>query len=159
MPRDSGSIACVDDGKTFSFVPDMNLGAYDCLTLFAELVSGPGGGDAAGIYVYGAEWFVEWPNVLLRSITSFDDTKNEELTGYAEYWEVITIGSSAGDCCGAVRFDLDTYFATTSSWLFDWGQTTIRVGLELGASLGVRASLTIDAGGLKSFCFGINVAW
>ena len=46
---------CFDDGvdgKTFTFVPDLNLGAYDCITLYAELVTGVDY-EFDGIDVYG----------------------------------------------------------------------------------------------------------
>jgi len=153
---------CFDDGvdgKTFTFTPDLNLGAYDCITLYAELVTGVDF-EFDGIDVYGLEIYYEWNGVYFQSVTSFEASKNAALIGYAEYWEVICIGSVGDSCCGGgFDFEVCIYFDETSTWLFDWGLTEINLGFGIGSNFTVTASLTIDAGGLQLMCLGFDVSW
>jgi hypothetical protein len=153
---------CFDDGelgKTFTFIPDLNLGAYDCITLYAELVTGADF-EFDGIDVYGLEIYYEWNGVYFQSITSFEPGKNAALIGFAEYWEVICIGSIGDSCCGGgFDFEVCIYFDETSTWLFDWGLTTINLGFGIGSNFTVTASLQIDAGGLLLMCLGFDVSW
>ena len=153
---------CFDDGplgKYFTFVPDLNLGAYDCITLYAELVT-DGDVEFDGINVYGLEIYYEWNGVYFQSITSFEPAKNLSLIGFAEYWEVICIGSVGDSCCGGgFDFEICIYFDITSTWLFDWGLTEINLGFGIGSNFTVTASLQIDAGGLLLMCLGFDVSW
>ncbi|UCF09763.1 MAG: hypothetical protein JSW65_06810 [Candidatus Bipolaricaulota bacterium] len=149
-----------EDGKTFTFIPDLNLGAYDCITLYAELVTGIDY-EFEGIDIYGVEIFYEWNGVYFQSVSSFDPTKHDLLIHPSElYWEVICIGSIGDSCCGGgFDFEVCTYFDDTSTWLFDWGLTTISLGFSIGSNFAVTASLDVDGTGLVEMCLGFDVNW
>jgi hypothetical protein len=154
---------CFDDGelgKYFTFIPSLNLGAYDCITLYAELVMGPGF-EFDGIDVYGVGIYYEWNGVYFESITSFGPDWNEQLIGYPEYWECICIGSVGDSCCGGgFDFNLCIYFDIGSPYLFDVGLVEVDLGFGIGSNFTVTGGLLITpGGGLLEFCLGFDVSW
>jgi hypothetical protein len=149
-----------EDGKTFTFVPDLNFGAYDCITLYAELVEGVDF-EFDGIDIYGLEIYYEWNGVYFQSVSSFDPAKNAALIHESGlYWEKICIGSVGDSCCGGgFDFEVCTYFDDTSTWLFDWGLSTISLSFGIGSNFSVTGSLIIDGTGLLEMCIGFDVTW
>ena len=150
-------------GKSFTFTPAISLtDACDedagYISLFVELYSE--GATFDGINVYGIDIYKAWNGVWFQDLTSFEVEKNEEITGYAEYWEAIGIGTVGDSCCGGMfSFEVWTYFAAGSTWLFDWGLTTIDLGFGIGTNFDVTAGLKIDASGLLELCLGFAVSW
>ena len=51
------------------------------------------------------------------------------------------------------------FFDENSTWLFDWGRTSVQVSLEIGESLEFSGSLDIAGAGLIGFCLGVDVRW
>jgi hypothetical protein len=153
---------CFDDGeagKTFTFVPGLSLGAYDCITLYAELIT-DGDIEFDGINVYGVEIYYEWNGVFFQSVTSFEPGKNEALIGDAEYWEKICIGSVGDSCCGgAFDFGLCIYFSATSTYLFDVQLIEANLGFGIGSNFIVTGSVSFDVTGNLELCLGFDVTW
>jgi hypothetical protein len=154
---------CFDDGeagKTFTFVPGLSLGAYDCITLYAELVT-DGDIEFDGIDVYGVGIYYEWNGVYFESVTSFDPDKNAALIGDAAYWEKLCIGSVGDSCCGGgFDFNLCIYFDVLSPFLFDVGLVEADLGFGIGSNFLVTGSLSITpGGGLVEICLGFDVSW
>jgi hypothetical protein len=152
-----------EGGKSFTFVPAISLtDACDedagYISLFVELYSA--GATFDGLNVYGIDIYKAFNGVWFQDLTSFEAGKNEEITGYAAYWEAIGIGTVGDSCCGGLfSFEVWTYFAQGSSWLFDWGLTTIDLAFGIGSNFDVTAGLQIDASGLLELCLGFAVSW
>jgi hypothetical protein len=152
---------CFDDGeegKTFTFIPQLDLGRYDCFTLHAELVKDPVT-EFLGFDVYGVALYHSWNGMYFRSVSSLRDDKNAMLIGDPRYWEMICFGTVSDGCCGKLDFEICTYFAKGSFWLFDWERTTAQVGVEIADAVELTGSLDISDAGLERLCLGIDVRW
>ena len=161
-----------EDGKVMTLTPAIDLGTFTCITLYYELQGYAGtscdddpeieesGAKFDGIHFYGISLEYTWNGVSFYSASSLDVDFNEELTGYADYWEVFTISSEADSCCGgAFDFSVSTYFACDSELLFDWAMTEISVGIGLGSNFNVTLGLQVDTTGFSQMSFGFCVTW
>ena len=154
-------------GKEMTLTPVFDLGDFVCITLYYDFVGDgatscqtPSGATITGLYFYGIGLDCEFGGVSFSSVSSFDPDENEDLTGYAEYWEVFTISSAADACCGgAFDFSVSNYFACTSDMLFDWAMTSIEVGIGMGSNFDITLGLDIDTTGFNKLSFGFCVTW
>jgi hypothetical protein len=158
-----------DTGKVMTLTPAIDLGTFTCITLYYTWVElGAASCDTGlglsldSIYFYGISLEYTWNGVSFYSASSFDPLYNEDLTGYAAYWEVFTISSEADSCCGgAFDFSVSTYFECESEvdFLFDWAMTEIAVGIGLGSNFNVTLGLVVDTTGFSQMTFGFCVTW
>ena len=150
-------------GKSFVFTPAISLtDACDedagYISLFVELYSE--GATFDGFNVYGIDIYKAWNGIWFQDLTSFEVEKNVDVTGFAAYWEAMGIGTVGDSCCGGdFSFEVWTYFSGDSTWLFDWGLTTIDLSFGIGSNFDVTAGLEIDATGLLELCMGFSVSW
>lgn len=152
-------------GKSLTLTPNLNLGDFSCLTLYAELVDEAGQSCAnvaeiSGIKFYGIGLDYTWNGVSFSSQSSFDADYNEKITGLADYWELFKISSAADACCGgAFDFSVSTYFSCTSAMLFDWGESVVKVSMGLGSNYSGWTSLTVGDTGFTQWKIGFKVTW
>jgi hypothetical protein len=148
-----------DTGKSLTLTPAISLGDWTCITLYYDLLT-TGTYQINGIYFYGLGLSYSWNGVSFSSQSSFDATKNEAITGNADYWEVFTIESEADSCCGGgFDFSVATYFDNDSAKLFDWGESDIDVSVGMGSNFSVSAGLVVDTTGFTELTVGFDVTW
>jgi len=134
---------------------------FDCLQFLCELVAS-NDTTIEGISLYGVKFRTSFSDgIELRMDTSFVEEKNASVTGYSKYFEVWKLFGPITFCCGgAGRWQIETYFETSGSKLFDWGMTRFKLDTSLTDQ--VRLSTCFE------FCsdapiwkweFGLNVAW
>ena len=112
-----------------------------CLTPLLALKLGADSLSVESLYIYGLklEYSLE-DAVQFYSATSFASTKNRELTGYAEYFEVYRLRITRPACCGTdARIEAALYFQESSTSLFDLGMT--RASIDFPISSKIRWSL------------------
>jgi hypothetical protein len=144
------------DAKTFSASLDWQPIWIDCLKIMAELDTGvdvtPMGSaeTIAGIGVCGLKVECEIPSgVRLVSATSLHPDYNSRMTGLTDYFEVFRISGPLAGCCGIPGyFGIATYFYAGSTWLFDWGMTSLSFDLGAGEQLSLSFGLVIHSGEL-----------
>jgi len=111
-----------------------------------------------GVNIYGIGLECDFNGCTFSSISSLDPAYNEDLIGYAEYWEKFCIECGGDSCCGgAFSFDVCIYFDATSLLLFDFGQADINLAFGISSNFDLTTSLVVDATGFVSWCVGFNV--
>ncbi len=99
---------------------------FDCFRVLCEVIGGDGL-STNGVSIYGLQFQTTFPGgVSVRTDTSFSEEKNASLTGYSDYFERFRLSGPTESCCGSPgRWQIRTYFQSTSTTLFDWGMTSI----------------------------------
>ena len=142
-----------DPQKTLTITPVLNL-EEACLTVWAE-VSQTGSLTITGLNIYGIGVEATWNGVTFYSASSLDPSKNEDVTGYSDYWEVFTITSEGDSCCGGLLdFSVSTYFSSGSAMLFDWGQTSAAFEFGITSNFILKSSIDVGVAGLLGFGLG-----
>ncbi|UCF09573.1 MAG: hypothetical protein JSW65_05790 [Candidatus Bipolaricaulota bacterium] len=155
---------CFDDGelgKWFTFTPDFSFGAYDCITLYAVVITTPDW-EFDAIDVYGIEIYYEWNGAYFQSVTAFhSDYYIELIHPSGLYWEKICVGTVGDSCCGGgFDFEICVYFDELSPLLFDIGLISAGFGFGIGSNFFLTASVEIDAAlGLHLVCLGFDVSF
>lgn len=140
--------------KRLTITPVVSLQEVACLTVWAEL-SQTGSLTIAGLNIYGIGVEAAWNGVTFYSASSLDPSRNEDVTGDSDYWEVFTITSEGDACCGGLSdFSVSTYFLASSAWLFDWGATSAWFEFGITSNFRLRASFDVDINGLVGFGLG-----
>ena len=129
------------DRKEFIPTLRMRAGSLDaCMTPYVRAIPGASPFALDGVEMYG--WVVECAladDLELRIATSLDPASNRELTGEADYWEVLELRGVVPGCCGReLRWELLTYFEDPSAAMFDWGLTAVSAEVPLGDRLTAR---------------------
>ena len=139
--------------KTLTITPVLNL-EEACLTVWAEIAQ-TGSLTITGLNIYGIGVEATWNGVTFYSASSLDPSKNVDVTGDADYWEVFTITSEGDGCCGGfLDFSVSTYFSSSSAMLFDWGETDAFFEFGISSNFSIRASFSVDVDGLIGFGLG-----
>ncbi len=114
----------IDAAITLEWIPPFV--ALDCVELLVDSVVS--GGRWSGFQVYGLRIDEALSDEFsICSMTSLDPTNlatNARMTGFVDYWEVLTLAGGF-DLCSGIQGDwrAATYFGTTQTSLFDWGMT------------------------------------
>jgi hypothetical protein len=152
-----------EDGKSLTIVPVLNLGEFECVTLYYRINDSAGGAGWTfeSVEFYGIELNCTFNGIAFRSASSFgDEDDNEEITGNELYWEVFCISYSGDGCCGgAYSFDVCTYFAANSAMLFDWGETVVDVSFGITSNFTINTGLTVDSTGFVEWTLGACVTF
>ena len=131
-----------------------------CVKFICEVTGSVG--LVQSLSVYGLQMQMTFPNgIELHTATSLEEAKNASVTGRSEYFEVWRLRGPVESCCGSAgRWEIDTYFDTSSMQLFDWGMTAFAID----AALTDRVRL-VTAFELRSdpptweWEFGLKTAW
>jgi len=113
----------------------------DCLQILVELASGTTRESRLSLYGVRLEYALPG-EVRLLSATSLEQAKNAEITGYSDYFELVTLSgptASHGDALSLWR--LATYFKSSEPISFDWGMT--RFSCDIGLPNGFRTSVEV----------------
>lgn len=124
------------DGKTvFPRLRTRLARASVCLTPLYALDLGAAPLTLDGITLYGVRLEALLENAVeFYAATSFTPTRNTELTGNANYFELYRLRVWRPSCCGADSLlEVAFYFDETSPWAFDLGMVAASVDFPLGA--------------------------
>lgn len=92
-----------------------------------------------GLSVYGFELSCELAGYRLRSATSFDPSRDGEVTGDARFFELWQLEGPVAPCCGAPgRFQVSLYFKRDSGNLFGLGMATVILHVPLSRELSIQ---------------------
>ena len=144
--------------KTVTLTPVLNLGTDTCLTLYANLGSGPAGAlEITSFSMYGIRISHAWDGVSFESLSYLDDLHHVKDT----YWERVTIKSVGDTCCGGLfEFSVSAYFEKTSLSLFDLAETEASLSFGLTDALTVRLKAVVASqGGPEELVLGWLLSW
>ncbi len=131
----------------------------DCMEVMTSLDTD--GTEIKGLDIYGIKLKMDIPTgIKLGMNTSFTDTKNSSLTGYADYFERWTLSGPLSMCCGNGPWKASTYFKCDSASLFDWGMTQIDLDLPLSTQL--KLSTRAEFKSVSPYWLlrcGIDISW
>jgi len=112
--------------KRLELVPSIDVGTGTCLEFIAELDSS--GGEMSplslgDLSIVGVRAECTIPgDVEVLSATALVDSANGELTGFTEYFEVMSLGTPLAGCCGVAGWvQFSVYYESSSVSLFDVG--------------------------------------
>jgi len=158
------SASDVHAGVSLEWIPPLVV--PDCVELLVDSVIS--GGAWSGFEVYGLrieQAFSEAVSVSARtSLQPADLANNARMTGFVDYWEVLSLGGS-WDLCGGIRGDwsVATYFGTTQTRLFDWGMTRFEFRARRNAEFEVSSTIYFRSGDLgdptAEWVIGIVTHW
>jgi len=127
-----------------------------CLTPMIELDLGSPL-SIAGLVVYGIKLECSLAEAAeFYAATSFEESKNLELIGNADYFEVYRLSVRRPVCCDEdMLIRVAVYFEEASAALFDWGMLSASFDLPLGRSIrtSVGADFTSDG------AWTLRVSW
>jgi hypothetical protein len=127
-----------------------------CLTPMLELDLGTPLA-IAGLVVYGIKLECSLgEDVSFYAATSLEASKNLELIGNADYFEVYRLTVRRPSCCDEdMLVSAAVYFEEKSAALFDWGMLAASFDLALGSK--IRTSLAVEVP--NSGAWSIRCAW
>jgi len=117
-----------------------------CVRLFVDLATEDSDSTFSGLDIFGFEIRMTLANgIELRSATSFDPARNSRVTGYRDFFEVLTLTGPVPACCGAPgRWRVAFYFHDEPGVsLFGWGQTEIDYEFSLNENMRFSTALTV----------------
>ena len=143
--------------KTITLTPELDLGADNCLTVYASLAGGTADQwDITGLSVYGIRIVYAWDGVSFESLSYLDGLHFVKDTS----WEALTITSIGDTCCGSgLEFGVSTYFDKASSSLFGWAETEVSVSFGVAVGLTIRFEMDVKPAGLDGLLFGWRFSW
>jgi len=147
-------------GKVLTITPGLDLGDFACFTVYADLCVLQDPVCYTGVNIYGIELQCDFNGCTFTSISTLDPAYNEDLIGYADYWEKFCIECGGDSCCGgAFSFEVCIYFDSESELLFDFGEADIDLSFGISSNFDLTSDLVVGATGLVSWCIGFNVTF
>ena len=147
-------------GKEIDASLDFKSDWIDCFRILGEIVGE--GMSVDGISLYGIQFQTSFPNgVGFRSDTALTEDRNASLTGYSDYFERVRIWGPTASCCGAPGgWEIQTYFQSSHTTLFDWGMTKIRADEVITDSIRFFVELTFRSDDpIWEWSSGWDVRW
>ena len=156
----SGGLELSLQEKAFDLSPSLKFEKGPCFTLHASLETSATPTQITGLSVYGIGVTHSWNGVSVKSTSYFDDKHSVAGKGSQRGWEVFTVESRGESCCeGKVGFSCSTYFAESSSRLFDWVETDVDLSFNLASNTTVSSLVVVETTGLTKMNLGIKIAW
>ena len=134
----------------------------DCIKLLAELdTSGASDTSINGFSIYGIKLQQTLPDgIRIQMATSFDTAKNSSVTGQSDYFELFLLSGTTTSCCGAPgTWSVATYFACSSTELFDWGMTLFRLDMGLTDRFSASTEIAICSGTFNEPTLELTLGW
>lgn len=103
--------------------------------------------------------------IEFQSATSLDPARNATLTGYSDYFELVTLSGTTAPCCQAPGlWRLATYFQSAQPTLFGWGMTKFAFDIGVGQELRTSAEVVVRSGSfpgdrILELTLGFVVRW
>jgi len=120
------------DEKRLILSPIFDLYSAPCFDLFISSTNTGGNLEPLAvqdIYIEGIKLTCTIPpNTEVLSATALDDSANARMTGFIDYFEVISVAQPFTRCCDVVgRWQIYYYFDRTSTSLFDVGMIRFEI--------------------------------
>jgi len=162
--------------KSHSFTPYLESD-FGCLSVYTSILDT--GGHITGLAIYGIKFELSLAGATLRSVSNLDTTRYVITTpafgsivepisdaidaGHLYYasdiWEIVSLDVDVPPIGSGFGFSVDTFFSESTGLLFEWTRSTMEVSLELGASVEMSSSITIDTTGFTDWTLGFAVSW
>ena len=134
----------------------------DCIKLLTELDTS-GASDTAinGFSIYGIKLKQALGDgITIQMATSFDSAKNSSVTGQNDYFELFLLSGTTTSCCGAPgTWSVATYFACSSTTLFDWGMTLFKLDMRLTDLFSASTEIAICSGTSNEPTLELTFSW
>jgi hypothetical protein len=134
----------------------------DCIKLLTELdTSGASDTSINGFSIYGIKLKQALGDgIAIQMATSFDNTKNSSVTGQSDYFELFLLSGRTTSCCGVPgTWSVATYFACSSTQLFDWGMTLFKLNMGLTNEFSASTEIAIRSGTFTEPTLEITFGW
>ena len=148
--------------KTLTPTLKLKTSWIDCIQLLTQLdTSGASNVSIDGFSIYGIKLRYAWEDgTAIQSATSFDSAKNGSVTGQSDYFELYLLSGRTTSCCGAPgTWSVATYFASTSTQLFDWGMTLFKLDMGLTEQFGASTEIAIRSGAFGDPTLEVTLGW
>ena len=148
--------------KTLTPTLKLRTSWIDCIQLLTQLdTSGASNVSIDGFSIYGIKLRCAWEDgTAIQSATSFDSAKNGSVTGQSDYFELYLLSGRTTSCCGAPgTWSVATYFASTSTQLFDWGMTLFKLDMGLTEQFGASTEIAIRSGAFGDPTLEVTLGW
>ena len=162
--------------KSHTFTPYLESD-FGCLSIYTSVLGT--GGHITGLDIYGIKFELSLAGATLRSVSNLDTTQYVISTpafgsivepiddaidaGHLYYasdiWEILSLDVDVPPVGSGFGFSVDTFFSESTGLLFEWTRSTMEVSLELGASVELSSSMTIDTTGFTDWTIGFAVSW
>ncbi len=150
------------DEKTLIPTFRLKTAWIDCIQLLTKLeTSGDLDTSINGFSIYGIKLKQALGDgITIQMATSFDDTKNSSVTGQSDYFELFLLSGTTTSCCGAPgMWSVATYFACSSTQLFDWGMTLFRLDIGLTDQFSASTEIAIRSGTFNEPTLELTFGW
>lgn len=162
--------------KSHTFTPYLESD-FGCLSVYTSVLGT--GGHITGLAIYGIKFELTLAGATLRSISNLDTTQYVITTpafgsivepisdavdaGHLYYsgdiWQIVSLDVDVPPIGSGFGFSVDTFFSESTGLLFEWTRSIMAVSLELGASVEMSSSITIDTTGFTDWTLGFAVSW
>lgn len=159
-----------------TFTPSLET-QYGCLKIYTDILGS--GGHITGLEIYGIEFSASFAGTTFRSISNLNtadyvittpeygsiieletDAIDEAHLYYSqEYWEIISLEVKTPGMGGMYKFSVDTFFATSTGLLFDWGMSDMAVTISFGSTFSVSSHVVVDTTGFSAWKIGMCLTW
>jgi hypothetical protein len=134
----------------------------DCIQLLTKLETG-GTLDTSinGFSIYGIKLkYALGDGITIQSATSFDSAKNSSVTGQSDYFELFFLSGRTTSCCGVPgTWSVATYFACSSTQLFDWGMTLFKLDMGISDQFSASTQIAIRSGTFAEPTLELTLGW
>jgi len=134
----------------------------DCIQLMTTLeTSGDLDTSINGFSIYGIKLKQALGDgITIQMATSFDNTKNSSVTGQSNYFELFLLSGRTTSCCGVPgTWSVATYFACSSTQLFDWGMTLFKLNMGLSDQFSASTQIAIRSGTSTEPTLELTFGW
>ncbi len=159
-----------------TFTPSLET-EYGCLKIYTDLLGS--GGHITGIEIYGIEFSASYAGTTFRSISNLNTTdyvittpefnsvielrtdaiNNSHVYYSQDYWEIVSLEVETPGMGGMYIFSVDTFFATSTGLLFDWGMSDMAVKISFGSTFSVSSHVVVDTTGFSAWKIGMCLSW
>jgi len=150
------------DEKTLIPTFRLKTAWIDCIQILTTLETS-GDLDTAinGFSIYGIKLKQALgEGITIQSATSFDSAKNGSVTGQSDYFELFLLSGRTTSCCGVPgTWSIATYFACSSTQLFDWGMTLFRLDMGLSDQFSASTEIAIRSGTFTEPTLELTLGW
>jgi hypothetical protein len=134
----------------------------DCIQILTTLeTSGDPDTSIDGFSIYGIKLKQALGDgITIQMATSFDDAKNSSVTGQSDYFELFLLSGRTTSCCGVPgTWSVATYFACSSTQLFDWGMTLFKLDMGLSDQFSASTQIAIRSGTFTEPTLELTLGW
>ena len=133
-----------EEGKVLKSSVKADSDLFDCIEVLVDVDVATAGTVVIGdISIYGLKIDQTFDNgVRFVSATSLDASRNSQVTGQPDYFELVSLSGPLTLCCNLPgTWRVSTYFQSDEASLFGWGMTSLKVDGRLASHFNLSTEL------------------